>query len=163
MILTFIVLSLFYSTTFMSICTGIWKIPAILLKPNSMGLKMDNPLSKASADWLRVGPENGKAIPQIYICEISKKEDNSRRWLWKWTLVLDSVSFELFIRYNCPSLRFAAEPTAAQELPKDPWVVTLPPGDRKQLQQNSLQSCSFCTKVWTYKKQKAIRSSAGSS
>lgn len=43
-----------------------------------MGLKMDNPLSKASADWLRVGAENGKAIPQIYICEKSK-EDNSRR------------------------------------------------------------------------------------
>lgn len=67
MILTFIVLSLFYSTTFMSICTGIWKLPAILQKPNSMGLKMDNPLSKASADWLRVWPENRKAIPQIYV------------------------------------------------------------------------------------------------
>lgn len=67
MILTFIVLSLFYSTTFMSICTGIWKLPAILQKPNSMGLKMDNPLSKASADWLRVWLENRKAIPQIYV------------------------------------------------------------------------------------------------
>lgn len=58
----------------MSICTGIWKLPAILQKPNSMGLKMDNPLSKASADWLRVGPENGKAIPQIYMWKIKKKK-----------------------------------------------------------------------------------------
>lgn len=132
MILTFIVLSLFYSTTFMSICTGIWKIPAILLKPNSMGLKMDNPLSKASADWLRVGPENGKAIPQIYICEISKKEDNSRRWLWKWTLVLDSVSFLTLYTLQLPfstvccrtnsSTRVAQRPMGCDTAPR--WQKT---------------------------------------
>lgn len=88
-LLTFIVLSLFYSTTFMSVCIDIckltYKLTTILPKPNSMA-------SKWIMVWVRqvlIGWELDQKIKEPYhkyICEKSKKQEKGRRWLWKWTL-----------------------------------------------------------------------------